>query len=158
MSASTEPEFIMTSTDTRDGFDAVVLGAGEAGTIVASLAVESGLSVALVYREPWGSTCLNVGCVPSKFLIHRARVAHLTRTAGRFGVQAGDPTVDLHTIVDEKRATVDGHRPSRGRGRCLRLDWSCWRERRGSCRAGRSGSGNGSWRRTGYSSRQGCAR
>jgi pyruvate/2-oxoglutarate dehydrogenase complex dihydrolipoamide dehydrogenase (E3) component len=41
----------MTSTDTRDGFDAVVLGAGEAGTIVASLAVESGLSVALVYRE-----------------------------------------------------------------------------------------------------------
>jgi choline dehydrogenase-like flavoprotein len=67
----------MTSTDTRDGFDAVVLGAGEAGTIVASLAVESGLTVALVYREPWGSTCLNVGCVPSKFLIHRARVAHL---------------------------------------------------------------------------------
>jgi pyruvate/2-oxoglutarate dehydrogenase complex dihydrolipoamide dehydrogenase (E3) component len=110
MSASTEPELIMSSTDTRDGFDAVVLGAGEAGTIVASLAVESGLSVALVYREPWGSTCLNVGCVPSKFLIHRARVAHLTRTAGRFGVRAGDPTVDLRAIVEEKRATVDGHR------------------------------------------------
>jgi pyruvate/2-oxoglutarate dehydrogenase complex dihydrolipoamide dehydrogenase (E3) component len=96
--------------DGRAGFDAVVLGAGEAGTIVAGLAVEAGLRVALVYREPWGSTCLNVGCVPSKFVIHRARVAQLTRTAGRFGVYAGEPKVDLRAVVAEKRATVDGHR------------------------------------------------
>jgi pyruvate/2-oxoglutarate dehydrogenase complex dihydrolipoamide dehydrogenase (E3) component len=94
----------------RADFDAVVLGAGEAGTIVASLAVESGRSVALVYREPWGSTCLNVGCVPSKFLIHRARVAHTTRTASRFGIYAGEPRVDLRTIVEEKGALLDGHR------------------------------------------------
>lgn len=94
----------------RDSFDGVVLGAGEAGTIVASLAVEAGATVALVYREPWGSTCLNVGCVPSKFLIHRARVAHVTRTARRFAIDAGVPKVDLRAVVEQKRAIVDGHR------------------------------------------------
>jgi pyruvate/2-oxoglutarate dehydrogenase complex dihydrolipoamide dehydrogenase (E3) component len=96
--------------DERTDFDAVVLGAGEAGTIVASLAVEAGLSVALVYREPWGSTCLNVGCVPSKFLIHRARVAHVARTASRFGIRAGEPRIDLRAIVEEKRGMIDAHR------------------------------------------------
>jgi pyruvate/2-oxoglutarate dehydrogenase complex dihydrolipoamide dehydrogenase (E3) component len=50
------------------------------------------------------------GRVPSKFLIHRARVAHVTRTASRFSVHAGEPKVDLRAIVEEKRATVDGHR------------------------------------------------
>ncbi|MEX2203396.1 MAG: FAD-dependent oxidoreductase, partial [Actinomycetota bacterium] len=59
--------------------DALVIGAGEAGALVASLGVDAGASVALVYREPWGSTCLNAGCVPSKFLIHRARVAQVVR-------------------------------------------------------------------------------
>ena len=61
--------------------DALVIGAGEAGALVASRAVDTGARVALVYREPWGSTCLNVGCVPSKLLIHRARVAHVVRTS-----------------------------------------------------------------------------
>lgn len=91
-------------------YDAVVLGAGEAGTVVASLAVQAGLRAALIYREPWGSTCLNVGCVPSKFLIHRAHVAHVARTSRRFGVLTSDPSVDLTTIVEEKRAMIDRHR------------------------------------------------
>jgi pyruvate/2-oxoglutarate dehydrogenase complex dihydrolipoamide dehydrogenase (E3) component len=56
--------------------DALVIGAGEAGALVASLAVDAGASVALAYREPWGSTCLNAGCVPSKFL----STEHASRT------------------------------------------------------------------------------
>jgi pyruvate/2-oxoglutarate dehydrogenase complex dihydrolipoamide dehydrogenase (E3) component len=95
---------------TQSDYDAVVIGAGEAGTVLASLAVEAGRRVALVYREPWGSTCLNVGCVPSKFLIHRARVAHVARTADRFGIRTGNPTVNLASIVEEKQAMVAGHR------------------------------------------------
>jgi pyruvate/2-oxoglutarate dehydrogenase complex dihydrolipoamide dehydrogenase (E3) component len=51
--------------------------------VVARLAVEAGKLVALFYRAPFGSTCLNTGCVPSKFLIHRARVVHMVRTARR---------------------------------------------------------------------------
>lgn len=93
-----------------DEFDAVVLGAGEAGAMVASLAVEAGARVALVFRQPWGSTCLNVGCVPSKFLINRARVAHVTRTAGRFGIHASKPRVDLAAIVTEMLSMIDGDR------------------------------------------------
>jgi pyruvate/2-oxoglutarate dehydrogenase complex dihydrolipoamide dehydrogenase (E3) component len=90
--------------------DALVIGAGEAGALVASLAVDAGATVALAYREPWGSTCLNAGCVPSKFLIHRARVAHTVRTAARFGVAASGPDVDLAAIVGEKRRYLDRHR------------------------------------------------
>lgn len=90
--------------------DAIVIGAGGAGALVASLAVDAGASVALVYREPWGSTCLNAGCVPSKFLIHRANVAHMVRTSARFGIFADRPQVDLKGIVAEKRRYLDRQR------------------------------------------------
>jgi len=96
--------------------DALVIGAGEAGALVASLAVDAGASVALAYREPWGSTCLNAGCVPSKFLIHRARVAHVVRTSSRFGVRADGPGVDLAGIVEEKRRYLDLHRDESWQG------------------------------------------
>jgi pyruvate/2-oxoglutarate dehydrogenase complex dihydrolipoamide dehydrogenase (E3) component len=94
-----------------EAFDAIVIGAGEAGAVVASRAVAAGYRVAMVYREPYGSTCVNVGCVPSKFLIHRANAAHAVRTAGRFHVAgAGEPIVDLRTIVADKNALVAEHR------------------------------------------------
>src|SRR5579859_1387342 len=91
-------------------FDAIVIGAGEAGTIVASRAVAAGHRVAMVYKPPFGSTCLNSGCVPSKFMIHRARIAHLTRTAARFHVHTNQPSVDLDAIVREKNADIVKHR------------------------------------------------
>ncbi len=96
--------------------DALVIGAGEAGALVASLAVDEGASVALAYRAPWGSTCLNSGCVPSKFLIHRARVAHVVRTSERFGVHADQAQVDLAEIVEEKRQYLDRHRDDSWQG------------------------------------------
>jgi pyruvate/2-oxoglutarate dehydrogenase complex dihydrolipoamide dehydrogenase (E3) component/predicted RNA-binding Zn-ribbon protein involved in translation (DUF1610 family) len=92
-------------------FDAIVIGAGEAGAVVASRAVAAGHQVAMIYREPYGSTCVNVGCVPSKFLIHRANIAHAVRTAGRFHVNGhGEPGVDLGAIVADKDALVGEHR------------------------------------------------
>ncbi|MFN2483525.1 MAG: FAD-dependent oxidoreductase [Candidatus Limnocylindria bacterium] len=92
-------------------FDAIVIGAGEAGAVVANRAVAAGHQVAMLYREPYGSTCVNVGCVPSKFLLHRAHVAHLVRIAGRFHVGgAAQVSVDLGAIVDEKDALIAGHR------------------------------------------------
>jgi pyruvate/2-oxoglutarate dehydrogenase complex dihydrolipoamide dehydrogenase (E3) component len=96
---------------TAEQFDAIVIGAGEAGAVVASRAVAAGHHVAMVYRAPYGSTCVNVGCVPSKFLIHRANVAHIVRNAGHFGVVApGEPKVDLPAIVAQKNALVGEHR------------------------------------------------
>jgi pyruvate/2-oxoglutarate dehydrogenase complex dihydrolipoamide dehydrogenase (E3) component len=92
-------------------FDAIVIGAGEAGAVVASRAVAAGHRVAMIYREPYGSTCVNVGCVPSKFLLHRANVMHAVRTAERFHVHGhGEPTVDLAAIVADKNALVAEHR------------------------------------------------
>lgn len=93
-----------------ESFDAVVLGAGEAGALLASYAVAAGHRVAMVYREPYGSTCVNVGCVPSKFLIARARIAHTMRTASRFGIGAVNPAIDLPRIVAENHAMVRDHR------------------------------------------------
>jgi len=92
-------------------FDAIVIGAGEAGAVVASRAVEAGHRVAMIYREPYGSTCVNTGCVPSKFLIHRANVAHMVRTSARFHVDGhGEPGVDLAAIVADKNELIDEHR------------------------------------------------
>jgi pyruvate/2-oxoglutarate dehydrogenase complex dihydrolipoamide dehydrogenase (E3) component len=91
-------------------FDAIVIGAGEASTMIASRAVAAGHEVAMIYRSPFGSTCLNTGCVPSKFIIHRARIAHLARTAGRFHVRINDPVVDLAAIVREKNDDIEHHR------------------------------------------------
>jgi pyruvate/2-oxoglutarate dehydrogenase complex dihydrolipoamide dehydrogenase (E3) component len=92
-------------------FDAIVIGAGEAGAVVASRTVAAGHRVAMIYREPYGSTCVNVGCVPSKFLIHRANVAHAVRTAHRFQVDGnGEPRVNLRAIVADKDALIYEHR------------------------------------------------
>lgn len=92
--------------------DAIVLGAGEAGSIVAGSALEAGKRVAMIYRAPYGSTCLNTGCVPSKFMIHRSRIAYLVATAARYHVSASPPVVDLAGIVREKDALVREHRES----------------------------------------------
>jgi pyruvate/2-oxoglutarate dehydrogenase complex dihydrolipoamide dehydrogenase (E3) component len=64
----------------------------------------------MIYRPPYGSTCLNAGCVPSKFLIHRARIAHVARTAARFHVDADVSRVRLSDIVREMGAMIEEHR------------------------------------------------
>jgi pyruvate/2-oxoglutarate dehydrogenase complex dihydrolipoamide dehydrogenase (E3) component len=99
----------MTDTSGED-FDAVVIGAGEAGSILASRAAMEGHQVAMVFRPPYGSTCLNTGCVPSKFMIHRARIAHLVRTAARYHVRTSAPDVDLAAILEEKTTMIGTHR------------------------------------------------
>jgi pyruvate/2-oxoglutarate dehydrogenase complex dihydrolipoamide dehydrogenase (E3) component/predicted RNA-binding Zn-ribbon protein involved in translation (DUF1610 family) len=94
-----------------EAFDAIVIGAGEAGAVVASRVVAAGYRVAMIYREPYGSTCVNTGCVPSKFLIQRANVAHAVRTSARFHVNGhGEPSVDLAAIVADKDDFIDEHR------------------------------------------------
>ena len=72
--------------------------------------MKAGKRVALIYRAPFGSTCLNVGCVPSKFLIHRAQVAQLVRGASRFHIDATLSRIRLDEIVDEMDAKIDSDR------------------------------------------------
>ena len=68
-------------------FDLMVIGSGS-GLEVSSEAAERGLSVAVVEDGPFGGTCLNRGCIPSKMLIHSADVMETIKTAERFGIRA----------------------------------------------------------------------
>ena len=66
-------------------FDLIVIGSGS-GLTVSSEAADRGLSVAVVEHGPFGDTCLNRGCIPSKMLIHSADLMETVRRAGLFGI------------------------------------------------------------------------
>ena len=89
-------------------FDAIVIGAGQAGPGIANQLVHSGRKVALVEADKVGGTCLNRGCRPTKALRASARVAHLARTAGRHGVRTREVTVDFAAVMARKDALIDG--------------------------------------------------
>jgi pyruvate/2-oxoglutarate dehydrogenase complex dihydrolipoamide dehydrogenase (E3) component len=93
---------------TNDTFDAIIIGAGQAGPGVARYLAGTGREVALVEADTVGGTCLNRGCRPTKALRASARVAHLARTAGRHGVRTGGVTVDFAAVMARKDALIDG--------------------------------------------------
>ena len=68
-------------------FDVIVIGSGS-GLEVSSDAADNGLSVAVVEEGPFGGTCLNRGCIPSKMLIHCADVMETIQSAEKFGIKA----------------------------------------------------------------------
>ena len=87
--------------------DVVVIGGGPGGLVVASVASQLGLKVTLVEKSGrLGGDCLHSGCVPSKTLIRSARVAHLMRTADRYGLPARDPDVDMGAVIDRVNGVI----------------------------------------------------
>jgi pyruvate/2-oxoglutarate dehydrogenase complex dihydrolipoamide dehydrogenase (E3) component len=96
------------SDDATERFDAIVIGAGQAGPGVAAALVERGDNVALIEQDKVGGTCLNRGCRPTKALRASARVAQLARTARAHGVITGDVRVDLAAAVARKDELIDG--------------------------------------------------
>jgi pyruvate/2-oxoglutarate dehydrogenase complex dihydrolipoamide dehydrogenase (E3) component len=77
-------------------FDAIIIGAGQAGPPLANRLTRAGQSVALVERKLFGGTCVNTGCMPTKTLVASARAAHVARRAADFGVLlAGDVGIDM---------------------------------------------------------------
>ncbi len=89
-------------------FDAIVIGAGQAGPGIAFQLAAAGRKVALVEADKVGGTCLNRGCRPTKALRASARVAHLARTAWRHGVLTGEVTVDFAAVMARKDVLIDG--------------------------------------------------
>ena len=69
-------------------FDLVVLGGGSGGYAAALRASQLGLTVGLVEKGKLGGTCLHVGCIPTKALLHAAEVADVSREAAKYGVNA----------------------------------------------------------------------
>jgi dihydrolipoamide dehydrogenase len=89
-------------------YDLVVIGSGPGGYVCAIKAAQLGLKVAVVEkRATYGGTCLNIGCIPSKALLHASEVFHLTgHGVAGFGVEVARPTLNLEKMMAHKDATV----------------------------------------------------
>ena len=90
-------------------YDVLVIGAGPGGYVAAIRAAQLGLKTACAEsRETLGGTCLNVGCIPSKALLHGSELfeeaAH--GVLARWGVVTGQTKLDLARLQDEKAAAV----------------------------------------------------
>jgi pyruvate/2-oxoglutarate dehydrogenase complex dihydrolipoamide dehydrogenase (E3) component len=127
-------------TKTRDGirstlanamtkiFDAIIIGAGQAGPSLAGRLTKAGMTVAMIERHLFGGTCVNTGCTPTKTLIASAEVAHQARRAAEFGVRLqGEVSVDMPSVKKRKDAVVAASRDGlegwlRGMERCTVFD------------------------------------
>jgi pyruvate/2-oxoglutarate dehydrogenase complex dihydrolipoamide dehydrogenase (E3) component len=89
-------------------FQNVVLGGGEAGKYIAWELARSGQRVAVVEKGLIGGSCPNIACLPSKNVIHSAKVVELVRQASTFGLHVGSWTVDMAGVRRRKREMVDG--------------------------------------------------
>jgi pyruvate/2-oxoglutarate dehydrogenase complex dihydrolipoamide dehydrogenase (E3) component len=96
-------------------FDAIIIGAGQAGPSLAGRLTAAGMSVALIERHLFGGTCVNTGCKPTKTLVASAYAAHLARRAADYGVITGPISIDMariharsQTISAEGRASSEG--------------------------------------------------
>ena len=88
-------------------YDAVIIGAGQAGPPLAVRLAGAGRKVAIVERNQFGGTCVNTGCIPTKTLIASARVAHMARRAMEYGVGIDSSiTVDMKRVKERKDAVV----------------------------------------------------
>ena len=93
-------------------FDAIIVGAGQAGPPLAGRLTAAGMKVALVERHLFGGTCVNTGCMPTKTLVASARVAHQARRAADYGVVLqGDVGIDFPRVMERAHKVT---RTSRG--------------------------------------------
>jgi pyruvate/2-oxoglutarate dehydrogenase complex dihydrolipoamide dehydrogenase (E3) component len=105
-------------------FDAIIVGAGQAGPSLAGRLTQAGWTVAFVERKLFGGTCVNVGCTPTKTLIASAQVAHYNRRAEEYGVvRGGAVSMDMARVKRRMRSVVDASRDGvegwiRGMERC----------------------------------------
>ena len=85
-------------------FDALIIGAGQAGPFLAERLTNAGMRVALVERKYFGGTCVNTGCMPTKALVASAHAAHLARRAADYGVSIpGAIGIDMPAVKARKQ-------------------------------------------------------
>lgn len=89
-------------------FDAIVIGAGQAGPGVAADLAGRRARVALIELEQVGGTCLNHGCRPTKAMRASAQAAHRARRAADFGVRTGEVSVDFGAVMERMHTMIDG--------------------------------------------------
>ncbi|HXS85239.1 MAG TPA: FAD-containing oxidoreductase [Mycobacterium sp.] len=87
-------------------FDAIVVGAGQAGPPLVGRLTAAGQTVAMVERKLFGGTCVNTGCIPTKTLVASAYAAHVARRGADFGVSTGPVSVDMAKVKARKDGIV----------------------------------------------------
>lgn len=95
------------STPNTERFDAVIIGTGQAGKPLAGALAEAGRKAAIIEMDRVGGTCVIRGCTPTKTMVASARVAHLARRGGDYGVRTGSVSVDMAVVRRRKRKIVD---------------------------------------------------
>jgi len=92
-------------------YDLIVIGSGPGGYVCAIRAAQLGMKVAVVEKEKtFGGTCLNIGCIPSKALLHASeRYEEAGHMLARMGVKVGAPQLDLAAMMSFKDEGVDGN-------------------------------------------------
>jgi pyruvate/2-oxoglutarate dehydrogenase complex dihydrolipoamide dehydrogenase (E3) component len=91
-------------------FDAIVVGAGQAGPAVAARCSREGLRTALIERHRFGGTCVNVGCIPTKTLVASARAVQVARRGAEYGFVAEGVRVDMARVKARKDGIVAASR------------------------------------------------
>src|SRR5216110_1207488 len=91
-------------------YDAIVIGAGQAGGPLSTTLARAGWKTALIERVHVGGTCINEGCTPTKTMVASARVAYLARRGADYGVQTGPVSVDMAVVRKRKRDIVESFR------------------------------------------------
>lgn len=91
-------------------FDAIIVGAGQAGPPLADRLTDAGQKVAVIERKLVGGTCVNYGCIPTKTLVASAHAAHLARRSAEYGVRTGEVSVDMAKVKAHKDKIVLGDR------------------------------------------------
>ena len=95
---------------TTTQYDAIIIGAGQAGGPLSTALARAGWKTAIIERVHVGGTCINEGCTPTKTMVASARVAYLARRAADYGVRTGPVTVDMTVVRQRKRDIVESFR------------------------------------------------
>ncbi len=93
-----------------ENYDVLVIGSGEAGKYLAWTMAGEGHRTAVVERQLVGGSCPNIACLPSKNIIHSAKVRSFAGRAAEFGVEAGPTATSMKGVQHRKRAMVEGLR------------------------------------------------
>ena len=95
----------------QSDYDLIIIGSGPGGYVGAIRAVQLGMRVAVVEKEKtFGGTCLNVGCIPSKALLHASELyEEAGEKFGRMGIMFGERKLDLAAMMKFKDEGVDGN-------------------------------------------------
>src|SRR5262245_5662063 len=97
-----------TSSSNPEQYDIVVLGSGEGAKSIAWALAKQGKSVAVIERRYIGGSCPNIACLPSKNVIHSAKVASYLQRSEEFGITMNSFKIDMSAVRNRKRTMVDG--------------------------------------------------